>query len=271
MKKINRIDQICLKFHNLIEVLQSIVFLVDEIMEQYKKIVHYICISTGILLITFAELNCKTGAILTGGLLMIILHINFVKGWCHSVRKYSLSVILTNFYFIVLVGTVTISSNLSGYVSSKRSFIVGMAAYCVIWMILTLIAETEVAKIANQIISILFTILFTVGTYIVSLELGNVPSLNALESAYKTTEQLEAAMNQSPELMEQIFKSMVRYGLEQAFLYSLPFLCVSLFCTLEVDLKEYWLKKNGKEDFWARMERERKEHRKSVDTGKETE
>lgn len=264
MKKIGKIDKICINLYKKIKKVQHFVWLVDEIMEQNRKIVVYTYVILAISIFTLAEIKCITGTIVLAVLFMAVTHIDLVKGWCVSVRKFFISVVMSNLYIVILIGYLAIMNNtLNKHVSSKDVFVICMIVYFIAWTVLSLIAKPEVAKISNEIVSVIFTILFTAGTYIISLKFSDVPSLKALENAYKTAEQLEIAMSQSTELTEQFFKSIIQYGMEQLFLFSLPFLCVSLFCTLEIDIKEYWLKKHKHEDFWEALETVQKEQSES--------
>lgn len=139
------------------------------------------------------------------------------------------------------------------------------------WYRISIISKPDVAKLANELISVCTTIIFTAGTYVESMFFNNVPSLSVIEKSHDSIEQLKMKLVTDVALQREIFFSYGKFFLETAFLMLLPTLCVSLFATAVIDLKDYYMKKYEMEDFWARMERERKEHRKSVDTGKETE
>lgn len=205
-----------------------------------------------------------------GFLFLLLGHIGITKGWCHSVRKFLASVVLTNLYAVFLIGVALANGNVFKGIPDKIIILMLLGIYFAIWMLLSLIAEREVAKIANEIVSVLFTIIFTAGTYVISMKFNDVTPMDVLRNTYQTEQQLEFAIAQQPQLESHIIKSAGYYYLEQVFLLALPFLCVSLFCTLEVDLKEYWLKKNNYEEFWTAIER-KKQEQLSKDTGKETE
>ncbi|SES65437.1 hypothetical protein SAMN04487772_101227 [[Clostridium] polysaccharolyticum] len=127
------------------------------------------------------------------------------------------------------------------------------------WYKISIISQSTVAKMANELISVFVTIMFTAGTYVESLVFNDVPSLSMIKKSYHSIEQLKIVLASSTVLQKKIFLAYGKLSMEVIFLMLLPTLCISLFITGIIDLKEYWMKKYGQEDFWTRVEMKRKQ------------
>lgn len=125
--------------------------------------------------------------------------------------------------------------------------------FMILWVILSLVAEIKVAKLANEIISSLLTILFTAGTYISSIISSKYPSLEVIEKTYNNIHNLEEAISKNSQILSDIMPTIIVYICDKLFLYILPFLCISIFNITIISAKEYWFKKYGGKEFWEQI------------------
>ncbi|BCJ98407.1 hypothetical protein bsdcttw_14480 [Anaerocolumna chitinilytica] len=187
-------------------------------------------------------------------LMLLLFFISYypVHKWHSSVRQmlkllFSYNIIMV---FLVVYELVIYLEHYKHLFLNKAFVFIFTLVYFGLWYFTSLVAKSETAKLVNEIISVLLTILFTAGTYISSLYLSSYPSLETLEKMYKNEQELEVALSTNSELIRNMLPSIFNYILTKIYLLILPFLCISLFSMVTISIKAYWLKRNNRHDIW---------------------
>ncbi|SFR77786.1 hypothetical protein [Anaeromicropila populeti] len=181
--------------------------------------------------------------------------LRYTSGWCVSLLKCLLVITLEFMCYVVGMSMILVVRICLGISFNIGLAIVLTVEYIKYWIRLTFTVQNEISKLANELVSVLCTIIFTVGTYIVSIGFSDVPSFNVIQKSYKNIEELMGAITNNQELSKQIFLSCFKMIFELSFLMLLPTLCLSLLCTALVDIMQYYLKKNNLTDYWGTLER----------------
>ncbi len=223
----------------------------DETFENKKKIL-IICGTALIGSLIFLFFKITSVAFILFMVLLFIFSYYPIHKWHSSVRQ----LVGLLLYFNIIFGCLVIYElllflNHKGYFAIDNGFyIVFPIVYFILWYLISMIAKCEVAKLVNEFISAILTILFTAGTYISSIYLSTYPSIETIQRMYKNEQELEAALANGDEIISSILVSIVNYVLTKLYLFILPFLCVSLFSMASISVKQYWLKKNNKNEVW---------------------
>lgn len=113
--------------------------------------------------------------------------------------------------------------------------------YSVFWISFSLLAETQVAKLANEIVSGVTALFFTLLSYYISLL-----SDNSIFSFFSSLDP------HSPNAIWQVYEEMVKEGYSLSRLLFaltgvfLPFIGLSCISTVILSLKQYWIQKYNK-------------------------
>lgn len=203
----------------------------------------------------------------------IIIYITIIqtKAWCISLLKCTMILIGLFVSYSFGVTGIILCMNETNTVFIILLIIMMTTYYLKLWFRISMTSQAAVAKLANEFMSVITTIIFTVGTYIISLALNDVPSLMQISRTYSSIEQLRIQILTNPTLKMQFFSSCGKIFLEVMFLLILPTLCISLLVTAVIDVKDYWMKKNNYEDFWTKWEKEQEVKTKVSNRDIETE
>ena len=220
----------------------AIQIMLERIEDGYKSKRKYI------LLVLFATYVVGVGVILCGqmilGMIVLIFGIVFVAfdniiGWKHSVRRWLKVCVVYNLFFSMMLAEIV-----QGMVKTVIVDTVFVVVYLLAWVFLSLISDSKVAMLVNEIVSGAATTIFTIGTYLVSIMLKNEPSSENYLFYFHTDEAFELALANKDVLAWNYFKIMGLESLEIAFLVFLPVIGVSALCIIMIKVKEYWVEKN---------------------------
>lgn len=162
-----------------------------------------------------------------------------IVGWKHSVRKWLKLCISYNLYFSI--GLACIIQRTIKYKILTPVFIV---VYLLVWMVLSLISSSKVALLANETISGITATIFTIGTYLVSMALKNMPQSSKYLLYFHTDEAFRLALENKDVLAWKFVGSLILEYLEVYFLSLLPVIGVTAFCVIIIKIKVYWLEKS---------------------------
>lgn len=174
---------------------------------------------------------------------IIFISMYSLIGWRKSVRRWLNVGIEVNMFL-----TIFISCVIRKFTGSNIFFSTGfiIILFGCIWMVLSLIADSKVSKLVNEVVASISTVIFTVGTYLIGLELSKFKSIEDLLSKYFSNNYMDfemALQQMNPKALE-IMKIVFLDFLQQAFIVLLPVIGISTICIMLVDIKEYWLEKN---------------------------
>ncbi|MGB8454365.1 MAG: hypothetical protein WCD89_18800 [Anaerocolumna sp.] len=136
-----------------------------------------------------------------GMLLLFFAIYIYIQRWHSSVIQLFKVVFLFNAVFIACILEVIFA-----YLKQKSNYdfdflAIFMPLYFVLWFFTSMIAKCKVARLVNEVVSAILTILFTAGTYISSLISNTYPSLDVLERTYRNEQELEAALSHNTNLV----------------------------------------------------------------------
>ena len=211
--------------------------------EKYKKYNRWVFL--GSIFVAFLSLMGKN--IIFGGFVftsaIILLALERIVGWKESVEKWLKVCVVYNLYFSVIL-----TSIIQGYIKDNISIELFIALYSFIWLFLSLISNSEVSLLVNEIISGLAATVFTIGTYLTSMKLGTLSPISDYESYFPNPEALENALINENLLAWEYIKVELLNFLQTLFMTLLPIIGISALCIIFVKVKKYWLKKNGKKE-----------------------
>ena len=120
------------------------------------------------------------------GISMSVLVIEGIIGWRKSVRKWLKVCIWYNLLFSLFL-TAIVQEKI------KYSISAGLftTIYMIIWLFLSLISYSKISILVNEVISGISATVFTIGTYLVSLRLGSLPSVEEFHDYFNTTSKYE--------------------------------------------------------------------------------
>lgn len=116
----------------------------------------------------------------------------------------------------------------------------------IIWVLLSLISNSKVALLVNEIVSGIVATVFTIGTYLISSALKGLPSSEEYILYYNNEEELTQALLNGEMMARKFFDAGVLELLEGFFLAFLPVIGVSALSIIAVKIKMYWMEKNKK-------------------------
>jgi len=218
-------------------------FLLEKVEEWYmpkRKYISWVYIVTSVIGVVL--ILCKQ--VMLGGIAFVsgVLIIGFdnIVGWKHSVRRWlRISVIYNVFFSMILSGI------LQRVVNGAFVNTVFVVIYLLVWAFLSLISNSKVAMLVNEIVSGVAATIFTIGTYLVSMALKNMPPSNEYLLYFPTDEAFELALAHRDTLAWKFVGITVLEVLETSFLSWLPVIGVTALCIIMVKLKVYWLEKNA--------------------------
>lgn len=205
--------------------------------------------------------------------IIIVLGVYIVRNqtelWCTSLTR-CIAMLISLFmgYSLCVIGFVLIREQINKLILILL-IIYLTQRFLYEWYRISITSKSDIAKLANELISVCTTLVFTAGTYVESLVFSKVPSLRVIEKSYKSIAQLRIELATNATLKLKILCAYGKLFMEVIFLLLLPILCISLLSTALIDLKDFYMAKYKMEDFWTRMERIQAEQKAGDDTEKE--
>jgi len=224
--------------------------LVDKMNRFYTEYSRYNCIITIVILIVGIILSTKLRKMSLFLILLSIFNIllTSVNGWHESAKKLLKLLLWYNLLIIGGVFSVIIFMISENKAIDSNYLKVIFIPYFIIWIIQSMLAKPEVARIVNEVLSACLTIVFTAGTYISSIIFSKYPSLIEIGSIHD----IEKSLNSHTEslIRDKYILALLNELFVELFMFILPFLCVSIFCLVAISVKQYWLKVTKQKEYW---------------------
>ncbi len=170
---------------------------------------------------------------------MVFVGFDNIIGWKHSVRRWlKICVIYNLFFSLILTG---IMQKIVNNTIVDMMFII---IYLLVWVFLSLISNSKVALLVNEIVSGLAATIFTIGTYLVSMALKNMPNSEDYLLYFHTDEAFKLALINQDVLAWKFAGIMWLEILEITFMSLLPVIGVTALCIIMIKIKGYWMEKN---------------------------
>ncbi len=224
----------------------SIQFLIERIEDWYKskrKCIHLVCILTfviGVVLTLCKQVILGEIVFISG---MVFVEFDNIVGWKHSVRRWLKICVIYNLIFSLIVTEIV--QGLANNIVIDTVFII---IYLLIWVFLSLISNSKVAMLVNEIVSGVATTIFTIGTYLVSMALKNMPASRDYLLYFHTDEAFKLALANKNDSAWKFVGIMGLEILEGTFLLWLPVIGVTALCVIMIKIKVYWMEKNKKSE-----------------------
>lgn len=170
---------------------------------------------------------------------MVIIGIDRIVGWKYSVRRWLKICVFYNLLF-----STTLACIIQGAIKYAIMTPLFIGLYLIIWLFLSLISNSKVALLVNEIISGITATIFTIGTFLINIALKNMPSSNDYLRYFNTEEAFEIALENKETQAWEFVGTMVLEELEVVFLSFLPVIGVTALCIIMVKIKVYWMEKN---------------------------
>lgn len=170
---------------------------------------------------------------------MVFSGIENVIGWNQSVRKWLKICIIYNMFFSAILAEL-IQTQIK-YAILTPLF---MGLYLFVWVFLSLISNSKVALLVNEIVSGIAATFFTIGTYLINIVLKDLPTQNDYRSFYFTDEVIIQALENEEKWAWKLIEKMILETMEVAFISFLPVIGVTALCIIMVKIKIYWMEKN---------------------------
>lgn len=199
-------------------------------------IILFLCIVLTAIFITCKNVVLATIVFILG---IVFVWIENIIGWEHSVRKWLLLSVVYNLGFSFIV------SYILHFFTKFSSLPLFIGTYLLVWVFLSLISDSNVALLVNEIISGIATTIFTIGTYLVSMGLNNKISLNDYLENFSTFEAFEMALSNGDVFAWEFIKIAVLEILADFFLFFLPVIGVTALSIIMIKVKIYWNQKNN--------------------------
>lgn len=122
-------------------------------------------------------------------LMLIITGVESTIGWKHSVRRWLKICVIYNLFFSAILACV-IQEQIKYAILTP--LFVGL--YLFVWMFLSLISNSKVALLVNEIVSGIAATIFTIGTYLISMILKDLPASGDYKLYYYTDEAVMLAL-----------------------------------------------------------------------------
>lgn len=168
-------------------------------------------------------------------LMLVITGIESIIGWKHSVRRWLKICVIYNLFFSAIVACV-----IQEQVKSAIFTPLFVALYLLVWVFLSLISNSNVALLVNEIVSGIAATIFTIGTYLISITLKSLPA----SSDYKSDKAVRLALENGEALVWKYMGIDLLEMLEVAFLSFLPIIGVTTLSIIMIKIKIYWVEKN---------------------------
>lgn len=219
-------------------------------MERFEKIVikyqrYSGWIFLGSLFLGYVTLHLKQPmlTLIIWGISMSVLVIEGIIGWRKSVRKLLKVCIFYNLFFSLLL-TAIVQEKIEYPISSGLFTTI----YMIIWFFLSLISYSKISILVNEVISGISATVFTIGTYLVSLRLGSLPSIEEFHDYFKITSKFEMESASISRTILKYAELKILDALQSFFVVFLPIIGTSTLCIIFIKIKMYWLEKNQREE-----------------------
>ena len=170
---------------------------------------------------------------------LLLTGIENIIGWKHSVRRWLKICIVYNFLFSVMLAYL-INAKVK-YFAFTPMFVL---LYLFVWTFLSLVSDSKISLLVNEIISGLSAFLFTVGTYVIKISIEQYNLLSEVESLYKTTEMFEVALlNGDIRAWDAVWVWLLE-EVNKIFGPMLPIIGITTFSMILVKIKIYWMQIN---------------------------
>lgn len=116
--------------------------------------------------------------------------------------------------------------------------------YLFIWTFLSLVSDSKISLLVNEIISGLSATIFTIGTYVINISTVQYNLLSEVESLFKTTEMFEEALINGDVRAWSVVWILFLETLNIIFGAMLPVIGITTFSMILVKIKIYWMQKN---------------------------
>lgn len=172
---------------------------------------------------------------------MFLMGIDNIIGWKYSVRKWLKLCVVYNLFFSIILACL-----IQNLIKTTIWVPLFIGLYLFIWVLLSLISNSKVALLVNEIVSGIAATVFTIGTYLISSALKGLPSSEEYILYYNNEEELTQALLNGEMMARKFFDAGVLELLEGFFLAFLPVIGVSALSIIAVKIKMYWMEKNKK-------------------------
>ena len=172
---------------------------------------------------------------------MFLMGIDNIIGWKYSVRKWLKLCVVYNLFFSIILACL-----IQNLIKTTIWVPLFIGLYLFIWVLLSLISNSKVALLVNEIVSGIVATVFTIGTYLISSALKGLPSSEEYILYYNNEEELTHALLNGEMMARKFFDAGVLELLEGFFLAFLPVIGVSALSIIAVKIKMYWMEKNKK-------------------------
>lgn len=172
---------------------------------------------------------------------MFLMGIDNIIGWKYSVRKWLKLCVVYNLFFSIILACL-----IQNLIKTTIWVPLFIGLYLFIWVLLSLISNSKVALLVNEIVSGIVATVFTIGTYLISSALKGLPSSEEYILYYNNEEELTQALLNGEMMARKFFDAGVFELLEGFFLAFLPVIGVSALSIIAVKIKMYWMEKNKK-------------------------
>lgn len=170
---------------------------------------------------------------------MVFVGIDNIIGWKHSVRRWLKICVVYNLFFSTILACMV-----QGLIKSAILTPLFIGLYLFVWVFLSLISNSKVALLVNEIVSGMAATIFTIGTYLISMTLKGLPASSDYILYYHTDEGVMQALANGETLAWKFMGITVLERLEVAFLSFLPVIGVTALCIIIVKMKVYWMEKH---------------------------
>mgnify|MGYP004450860363 FL=1 len=170
---------------------------------------------------------------------MVITGIESIIGWKHSVRRWLKICVIYNLFFSTILACM-----IQGQIKYAILIPLFVGLYLFVWVFLSLISNSKIALLVNEIVSGIAATIFTIGTYLISMVLKGLSASSDYKLYYHTDEAVIRALENVEALAWKYRGVTVLEKLEVAFLAFLPVIGVTALCIIMVKIKIYWMEKN---------------------------
>lgn len=170
---------------------------------------------------------------------MVITGIESIIGWKHSVRRWLKICVIYNLFFSTILACM-----IQGQIKYAILTPLFVGLYLFVWVFLSLISNSKIALLVNEIVSGIAATIFTIGTYLISMALKGLSEFSDYKLYYHADEAVIQASENVEALAWKYLRITMLEKLEVAFLAFLPVIGVTALCIIMVKIKIYWMEKN---------------------------
>lgn len=143
---------------------------------------------------------------------MFLMGIDNIIGWKYSVRKWLKLCVVYNLFFSIILACL-----IQNLIKTTIWVPLFIGLYLFIWVLLSLISNSKVALLVNEIVSGIAATVFTIGTYLISSALKGLPSSEEYILYYNNEEELTQALLNGEMMARKFFDAGVLELLEGFF------------------------------------------------------